>query len=144
MRNFVVARRQFGGIPDFDNLFNSLFAQNGCGNIQSDFRPAVDVNETENEISLTVELPGMEKEEIKIWVENETLTISGERKLGRPEDNSGQIRTEIRSGKFSRSFNLAESIDSEKISADYKNGVLYVTLQKEEKAKPKEIKVNIS
>lgn len=144
MRNFVIHPKRFGMIPDFDNLFESFLAPTGCGTDQTEFIPAVDINETENDIALSVELPGMEKENIKVWVENDRLTISGEKKLTHSLENNGQVRSEIRSGKFSRSFNLSDSIDSGKISADYKNGVLHIVLQKEEKAKLKEIKVSIS
>lgn len=124
----------------YDNFFgNSLANDTPCC-----FSPAVDIHETKDNVSLIFELPGMDKKDIKVWVENNVLTVSGERQLRREEKDKDYLRAEIRNGSFSRSFTLPESIDATKISADYKNGLLTVTLARAEEAKPKEIEVKVN
>ena len=129
---------------DFDSIFDSFFdtpalrAGSSC-----DFTPRVDIIEDKKSVRLEVELPGMEKDQIKVVVEDGVLTISGERKFESEEKDKNYLRTERFYGSFSRSFTLPDNVDSEKISADYKNGVLNVALAKHEKALPKEIKVDV-
>ncbi|PKK84550.1 MAG: hypothetical protein CVT49_02960 [candidate division Zixibacteria bacterium HGW-Zixibacteria-1] len=129
---------------DFDSIFDSIFntptlrAEGGC-----DFMPRVDIIEDKKSIRLEVELPGMEKDQIKVVVEDGVLTISGERKFESEEKDNNYLRSERLYGSFSRSFTLPDNVDSDKISADYKNGVLNVMLTKHEKALPKEIKVDV-
>jgi len=129
---------------DFDDIVDSFFKapvfRNG---IDRDFMPRVDIVEDKEKLNLLVELPGMEKDEIKVLVEDGILTISGERKMENEEKDKNYIRTERFYGSFSRSFTLPDNLDSEKISADYKNGILNISLARAEKAKPKEIKVDI-
>ncbi|MDQ2899243.1 MAG: Hsp20/alpha crystallin family protein [Acidobacteriota bacterium] len=104
--------------------------------------PAVDVVETENDIILKADLPAVNLDDISVNVENQTLTIKGERKFESNGDNNGYHRIERSYGSFVRSFTLPSIVDNEKVAADYKNGVLTVTIPKKEAAKPRQIKVN--
>jgi HSP20 family protein len=105
--------------------------------------PAVDILETENELVLKADLPEMRLEDLDIQVENGTLTLRGERKFEKKDEDRGYHRIERRYGSFVRAFSLPEYADIEKVSADYKDGVLTVTVPKKELAKPRAIKVNI-
>ncbi len=130
---------------EFDSLFNGFFNFPSIRTEMScDFMPRVNVKETKDDLTLTFELPGMEKKDVKVMVKDDVLTVSGERNFKSEEKDDGYIRTEISSGSFSRSFTLPDTVDSEKISADYKNGMLEVKLVKKEEVKPKEIEVSVS
>lgn len=129
---------------DFDAMSDLFFrapAFLGCP--ECDFVPRVDIAEDKDSVAVHVDLPGMEKDQIKVVVQDGILTISGERKEESEKQEKNYIRAERVYGKFSRSFTLPENVDSEKISADYKNGLLSVVLAKTEKSKPKEITVDI-
>ncbi len=129
---------------DFDSVIDSFF---GVPSVRSSnrwaFVPRVDIVEDNDHLKIIAEIPGMEKEDVKVTVEDGILTISGERKAAEKKEEANYIRCELCSGSFSRSFTMPENIDSEKIAADYKNGLLTVSMQKLEKAKPKEIKVDV-
>ncbi len=103
--------------------------------------PAVDIYETENELVLKADLPDVDPKDIDVRVENQTLTISGERKFEKQDNVEGYHRIERSYGNFSRSFAVPNSFDTDKIAATYKNGVLSVTLPKKEAAKPRQIKI---
>jgi HSP20 family protein len=106
--------------------------------------PAVDIYETENELVLKADLPDVEQKDIDVRVENQTLTIAGERKFEKKEENNkGFHRIERSYGNFVRSFAVPNSFDTEHIGAEYHNGVLSVTLPKKEAAKPRQIKVEV-
>jgi HSP20 family protein len=106
------------------------------------WNPAVDVYQDNDQFTVYAELPGLKKEEIKISLDNDTLTIGGER---RHEGSADQgLRTERYFGKFQRSLTLPVSVNSEKVNATYKDGILKVTLPKAEEAKPKQIPVSVS
>jgi HSP20 family protein len=106
--------------------------------------PAVDIYETDNEVILKAELPGVDQKGIDIQVENNTLTLHGERKLERDTKQENYHRIERAYGSFYRSFTLPGTVDQEKIGADYKDGVLTVVLPKREETKPKQIKVSVT
>ena len=106
--------------------------------------PAVDIYETENELVLKADLPDVDQKDIDVRVENQTLTIAGERKFKKQEDNQGFHRIERSYGNFVRSFAVPNSFDTEHIGAQYHNGVLSVTLPKKEAAKPRQIKVEVT
>lgn len=110
----------------------------------ADFSPRVNIRETKDEIALTFELPGMNKDDIKVTVKDDFLTVSGQREFKNESKDDDYVRRELRSGSFSRSFTLPETVDSDKISADYKNGLLEIALAKREEVKPKEVEVKIS
>lgn len=107
------------------------------------FSPRADIQENEDEISLTFEIPGMDKGDIKVSVVDNVLTVAGERKFKKEDKDGSYLRSEIRTGSFSRSFTLPDTVDADKISADYKDGLLLVKLAKREEVKPKEIEVKI-
>jgi len=106
--------------------------------------PAVDILETENDLVLKMDVPEVEMKDIDIRLENQTLTVKGERKFENREDSKAYHRIERSYGTFARSFTLPNTVDTEKVRADYKNGVLSITLPKKEVAKPRTIKVEIS
>jgi HSP20 family protein len=112
-------------------------------NEQTAWCPRTDVRETEKEIVLDLEIPGIEKKDIKVEVKNNTLTISGERCEEETGEGIDYYRRERRYGRFERSFGLPDTVDEDKVNAQYKNGILKVTLQKTEKALPKEIAVEV-
>ena len=105
--------------------------------------PAVDIYETENELVVQADLPDVNPQDLDIRVENNILTIRGERKFESKAHEDSYLRIERAYGSFSRSFSLANSVQSESIQADYHNGVLTLSLPKREEAKPKQIKVNV-
>ena len=109
---------------------------------EAEWLPAVDVAETKNEIVVNVEIPGMDPKEFDISLSEGTLTIRGEKKQDRVEEENYHL-TERRYGTFSRSIPLPQEVESDKISASYKNGVLTVTLPKSEGTKRKEIKIKV-
>ncbi len=131
--------------PNFDDFFESFFNGWPASERQSDalWTPHADVRETDKEILIDVEIPGIDKKDIKIEVKDRVLYISGERKQEIKTGDTENRRVERRYGKFERSFGLPETVNAEKVAAKYKDGVLEVTLPKTEKAKPKEIKVEI-
>jgi HSP20 family protein len=105
--------------------------------------PAVDIYETENELVLKADLPDVELKDIDVRVENQTLTIAGERKFEQQESGRGYHRIERNYGTFVRSFSVPNTFDTETIVAEFKNGVLSVTLPKKEAAKPRQVKVEV-
>ncbi|MBS1872511.1 MAG: Hsp20/alpha crystallin family protein [Acidobacteria bacterium] len=105
--------------------------------------PAVDILETENELLLKADLPGVEMKDIDIQMENGTLTLRGERKYENQKTEGGYHRIERSYGSFARYFTLPETVNVEAVKAEFKNGVLTVTLPKKELAKPRQIKVEV-
>ena len=105
--------------------------------------PPVDILETENDLVLKADLPGMKLEGIDVRVENQTLSIKGERRFEQEASEKGYHRIERSYGSFVRSFAVPNSVETEKVSADYKNGVLTIKLPKKETAKPKQVKVEV-
>ncbi len=107
------------------------------------FVPPVDVYEDEQNIVVTAELPGIEEKDLNISVENNVLTITGERKMEKEEKKENFQRIERRYGRFTRSFTLPATVDAENVSADFTNGILKITLPKLAEAKPKQIKISV-
>jgi len=105
--------------------------------------PRVNIKENDDQIAMVFEVPGMEKDDIKINIKEGVLTISGQRKLEQEEKQNGYVRTEFQAGSFKRSFTLPDTVNTEKIAADYKNGLLTVALPKLEEVKPKEIDIQV-
>ena len=105
--------------------------------------PSVDILETENELVLKADLPEVKLEDIEVRVENNTLTLKGERKFEKDEKAKGYHRMERAYGTFVRSFTVPTTVDAEKVGAEYKNGVLTVKLPKKEAAKPRQVKVEV-
>lgn len=105
--------------------------------------PAVDIFETENDLVLKADLPDVDQKDIDVRVENQTLTIAGQRKFEKQESGKGFHRIERSYGNFVRSFAVPNSFNTEEIAAEYKNGVLTVKLPKKEAAKPRQVKVEV-
>jgi HSP20 family protein len=106
--------------------------------------PAVDILETENELIFKVDAAGINLKDIDIQLENGTLTLKGERKFEKDDKVKGYHRIERSYGAFARSFTLPDTVNAENVHADYAQGVLTVTLPKQERAKPRTIKVNVT
>jgi HSP20 family protein len=106
--------------------------------------PAVDILETENELIFNVDAAGVNLKDIDIQLENGTLTLKGERKFEKDDKVKGCHRIERSYGAFARSFTLPDTVNPEGVHADYAQGVLTVTLPKQERAKPRAIKVNVT
>src|SRR2546428_13102343 len=124
-------------------LFEDLVGRGGEESSLVAWSPAVDVYETEHELVVKADLPEADPKDLDIRVENNVLTIRGERKFEKKVNEDNYLRVERAYGSFSRSFSLANSVNAEAIKADYHNGVLTLTLPKREEAKPKQIKVNV-
>lgn len=139
-------------LTHFDPLANLRAFEDAFTRILSEptnnrpWAPSVDIFEAENELVFKADVPEVELKDIDVRVENQTLTIAGERKFEAPNGNAnkGYHRIERNYGKFVRSFAVPTAFDTEKIAAAYKNGVLSVTLPKKEAAKPRQIKVEVS
>jgi HSP20 family protein len=138
--------REFTTLQDrMNRLFQDSFTQGRDEALStSSFAPAVDVYEDEHKITLKIEVPGIDEKDIDIRVENNVLTVTGERKFEKEEKEENYRRVERHYGSFTRSFTLPNTVNSENISADYDRGVLKVQLAKKAEAKPKQIKVNVS
>jgi len=107
------------------------------------FAPPVDIYEDEHNIMLKIEVPGIDEKDIDVRIENNTLTVHGERKFEKEEKEENFRRVERQYGSFTRSFTMPTTVDPEKVSANYDKGVLKITLAKKAEAKPKQIKVNV-
>src|SRR5271165_2169703 len=131
------------------NRMNRLFEEQYGGGKEDSlttagaFVPPVDIYEDEHSIQLKLEVPGIEEKDLDIKVENNTLTVSGERKFEKEEKEENFHRIERHYGSFTRSFTLPSTVNPEDVSAEYSNGVLKIRLGKRAEAKPKQIKVNI-
>jgi HSP20 family protein len=124
----------------FEDAFTRFFTEPQSNR---PWAPAVDIYETENELVLKADLPDVELKDLDVHVENQTLTIAGERKFERKDAGKGYHRVERSYGNFARSFAVPNTFDTDKINAGFKNGVLTVTLPKKEAAKPRQIKVEV-
>src|ERR1700752_4084161 len=126
-----------------NRVFGDAMARTGEKSNLTPWAPAVDIYETENELVVKADLPDVNPQDLDIRVENNILTIRGERKFENKVNEENYLRVERAYGAFSRSFSLANSVKSEAIKADYYDGVLTLSLPKREEAKPKQIKVNV-
>jgi len=142
LNRFEPFRATSGLESQVSRLFNELFDRSQESNLTS-WAPAVDIFENEHELVVKADLPDVKPEELDIRVENNILTIRGERKFEKKVDEKNYLRVERSYGSFSRSFALANTVNSEAIKADYKDGVLTLTIPKREEAKPKQIKVSV-
>jgi HSP20 family protein len=126
-----------------NRLFNDAFTRSeGESNLTS-WAPAVDIRETEHDLIVKGDLPGVDPKDLDIRVENNVLTIRGERKFENKAEQDNYLRVERAYGSFFRSFALANTVNPEGIKANYENGVLTLVIPKREEAKPKQIKVNV-
>ena len=127
----------------FRDSFFEPFATGGEELEAATFMPAVDVREEEDKFMIEAELPGIDKKDVHIEVKDGVLTLSGERKIENEEKRENYTRIERSYGTFRRSYTLPDHVEDEKIEAAYKDGVLKITLPKGEKAKLKQIDVEV-
>jgi HSP20 family protein len=136
----------FREVASLQNRMNALFRDLNEGEsplTTASFVPAVDIYEDEKKVALKLEVPGVEEKDLDVSVENNTLTVKGERKFEKEEKEENFHRIERRYGSFFRSFTLPSTVDTEHIAASYNAGVLKLELQKKPEAQPKQIKVNV-
>ena len=130
----------FPGLKAFEDTISRLFAEPSA----RPWVPPVDISENENELVVKADVPDVKFEDIQVNLENDTLTLKGVRKFEKASDKGGYHRIERSYGSFERSFTVPNTVDAEHVKADYKNGVLTVTLPKKETAKPRKINVEVS
>lgn len=138
--------REFSTLQDrMNRLFQNSLGESGREESLSTgaFAPPVDVYEDEHNVTLKIEVPGIEEKDIDVRIENNTLTVHGERKFEKEEKEENYRRVERQYGSFTRTFTLPSTIDTESASANYDKGVLKIKLAKKAEAKPKQIKVNV-
>src|SRR5947209_3609030 len=139
----------FQEFTTLQDRMNRLFSNSYGGNAgeealtTSSFAPPVDVYEDEHNITLKIEVPGIDEKDIDVRVENNTLTVQGERKFQKEEKEENFRRVERQYGSFTRQFTLPTTVDAEKIQAHYDKGILNIQLAKKAEAKPKQIKINV-
>ena len=141
----TILRKRGYGRPGFDDFNERFFFGPPAWNREAEttWAPRTDIHENENEVLLDIELPGLEKSDIKVEVKDGVLTVSGERTRENESKDENCHRLERHYGRFERTFTLSDAIEADKVSAEYKNGVLGLQLPKAEKAKPKEIEVAV-
>lgn len=137
----------FRGFDTMMRRMNDVFDDVQRGGIRfevGDFSPRVDISDDVNALTINAELPGISKDDVKITVnEDNVLTIRGEKKREEKTEDKNYMRVERSYGSFTRSFALPDTVDSENVSASFKDGVLTISMAKREPAKPKELEVAI-
>ena len=146
----VIRWDPFRELEEMSNRMNRLFVRRPVGQdggtealAVADWTPTVDVSETEGEYVIKAELPEVKKEDVKVTLEDGVLTIQGERRYEQDEKTKKYHRIERSYGRFVRTFSVPESVDDGKVKAEYKEGVLTLSLPKAEKAKPRAIEVKV-
>jgi HSP20 family protein len=127
-----------------NRLFETSFPARTDNSALPTWAPAVDIYETENELVIKADLPEISEKDLDVRVENNMLTIRGERKFEEKVKEDNYLRIERTYGSFSRSFSLPNTVNTEAIKAEYKNGVLTVEMPKRAESKPKQVKVNVT
>jgi HSP20 family protein len=148
MTNSITHRDQLRGLTlqnDVNRLFDDSFIRDRSAHADlATWAPAVDIYETENELVVKAELPDFQEKDIDVRISNNTLTIRGERKFETGVNEDNFLRIERAYGSFMRSFSLPNTVNSENIRADYRNGILTLHMSKREESKPKQIKVSVA
>jgi HSP20 family protein len=139
---FSLMRRELPRLT-FPELFLTELGEEPGWFTSKEFVPSVEVSETNGELVLTAEIPGMTKEAIAIDLEGEVLTISGEKKDARESKEDGVFRSERRYGKFARAFTVPKTVDPTKVAATYTDGVLRVVLPKTAEAVARKIEISV-
>ena len=127
----------------FEEFFSDFPFSGSLTESRDSWVPSVDILEKDGNLILRAELPGMTEKDIDLKIEGNTLTLKGERKMDKEDKESNYHRVESFYGSFTRSFRLPDTVDYEKINAEYKNGVLTVTLPQKPEVKPREIPVSV-
>jgi HSP20 family protein len=150
LTRFTPFRSPLADVAVLQNRLNSIFSDFARpeGETESlamgSFIPPVDVYEDKDQLTLKLEVPGIPQENLDVRVENQTLTVRGERKFEKDEKEENFHRIERRYGTFTRSFTLPQTVDTNSVKASYQNGVLSIHLAKKEAAKPRQVKVEIA
>jgi HSP20 family protein len=146
--NTITRRDPFHGLNSLQEQVIRLFESNLPARTDNSaltaWAPAVDIYETENELVIKADLPEVEEKDLDVRVENNMLTIRGERKFEQKVNEENYLRVERTYGSFSRSFSLPNTVNTEGIKAEYKNGVLSIELTKRAESKPKQVKVSVT
>lgn len=137
-------QRMMPMVAEWDHLMNGFFSDRLEDTELTDWTPAIDITEDNDAFLVTADLPGLTKKDININIKENMLTISGERKTEKKDENKNYCRTERRYGAFKRSFQLTDKVIADKITASFKDGVLTVNVPKAEEVKPKEIDIKVS
>ena len=138
--------REFTTVQDrLSRLFRESYGPEGREEslITSGFAPPVDVYEDEHNVTLKIEVPGIDEKDMDVRIENNVLTVHGERKFEKEEKEENFRRVERQYGSFTRTFTLPTTVDAEKVSANNDKGILKIVLPKKAEAKPKQVKVNV-
>jgi len=149
MNRTITRWEPFGGLnalhEQVNRLFEDSFGRSRAGQADlASWAPAADIYETENELVVKSDLPEMHEKDIDVRVENNTLTIRGERKFNNEVHEDNYLRVERAYGTFTRTFSLPNTVNTEAIKAEYKNGVLTVSMPKREETKAKQVKISVS
>jgi HSP20 family protein len=146
--NSITRWEPFRNLSTLQDQVNRLFETGSPARTDNSalttWAPTVDIYETENELVIKADLPEISEKELDVRVENNMLTIRGERKFEEKVKEDNYLRIERTYGSFSRSFSLPNTVNSEAIKAEYKNGVLTVEMPKRAESKPKQVKVNVT
>ena len=146
--NTITRRDQSRGLTlqdEVNRLFEDNLTRERSGHADlATWAPPVDIYETENELVVKAELPDFQDKDIDVRITNNTLTIRGERKFEKDVKEDNYLRIERAYGSFVRSFSLPNTVSSENIRADYRNGVLTLHMAKREESKPKQIKISVA
>lgn len=138
----------FRGIVNLQEQVNRLFEdiafRGSEDSTLTTWSPAVDIYETEHELVVKADLPDVDEKDLDVRIENNILTIRGERKFEKTVNEDNYLRIERAYGSFSRSFTLANTVNTDAIKAEYRDGVLTLTIPKKEEAKPKQVKVMVA
>jgi len=148
LTRFVPFRSPLADVAVLQNRLNSIFNDFARPDAEESlamgsFIPPVDVYEDEQKVVLSLEIPGVRQEDLDVRVENQTLTVKGERKLAQNVKEENFHRIERRYGSFTRTFTLPQTVDTGAVTANYEHGLLTISLAKKEAAKPKQVKVEI-
>ncbi|MEZ5427686.1 MAG: Hsp20/alpha crystallin family protein [Pyrinomonadaceae bacterium] len=128
---------------EMNRLFSAGFPRlSNQEEMSTGWSPSVDIYESENQIVLEAELPGMKREDFELSIENNVITLRGERRFEKKDEGDNYHRVERAYGSFTRSFNLPRTVSTEDIKAEFKNGILTVNLPKKEEAKARKIEVS--
>ena len=147
--NAIANWDSFGGLTALQDQVNRVLGggllrgRTGKADLAT-WAPAVDIYEGQNELVAKVDLPGVEEKDIDIRLENNTLTIRGDRKFEKSVDEDNYLRVERAYGSFTRTFSLPNTVNAEGINASYNNGVLTVHMPKREESKPKQVKISVA
>src|SRR5215467_5848750 len=136
--------REFSTLQDrMNRLFRDSYGEGQEALSTSTFAPAVDVYEDEHNVTLKIEVPGIDEKDIDVRIENNLLTVHGERKFEKEEKEENFRRVERQYGSFTRSFTMPNTVDTDSVQAHYDKGIMKIQLSKKTEAKPKKIRVNV-